>query len=74
MSDKTIVACLLAGCSFCVVVLVAVMLYSHSQLFVLSGGPIFTTPERGMIETYGGARIGCRSPAKERSFSRISTS
>ena len=30
------------------------MLYSHDQLLELSGDPSFDTPERGMIEMYGG--------------------
>ena len=54
MSDKTIVACMLAGAGSCVIVLVAVMFYSHNQLLLLSGEPSFTTPETGMIEMYGG--------------------
>ena len=61
MSDKTIVACMLAGAGSCVIVLVAVMFYSHNQLLLLSGEPSFTTPETGMIEMYGGlARIDHR--------------
>ena len=47
-------ACLLAGAGSCVIVLVAVMLYSHNQLLLLSGEPSFETPESGMIEIYGG--------------------
>ncbi len=54
MNDKTIVACLLACTGSCVIVLVAVMFYSHNQLLLLSGEPSFETPEKGMIEIYGG--------------------
>ena len=30
------------------------MFYSHNQLLLLSGEPSFETPEKGMIEIYGG--------------------